>query len=352
MNGGKKMKHGGKIKIFGAGVFFFLLVATTGSIGATLQRNTPQPLGTLEFDPQSHDFGNMTEGETNSTVFEIWTSGGCCELTFNLTWNCTWITVFPTSGVSNGEHVPITVTINTTGLSNEMYTCDIFITTNGGGDGAFHVTVNIVPHTYPSLAYSPQTYYFGLIPENLTDSTIFDVWNSGTGTLDYTFSWNETWVGVSPISGTSNGEHDEITVTIDTTGMTPGETYQCSINIQSNGGNKIFFIWFIIGTTPNIEIKTVAGGLFRIQTVLINTGTANAMAIDWKITVGGNGLVLLGKETKGRLAALAIGEERTITSGLILGLGTVVVTVTAQNSEAIPVVKKASAQLVVFYIKM
>jgi hypothetical protein len=346
------MKNDKVGKMFGAAVLFLFLIATVGSIGTPLKDNTPQTLGILNYDPQSHDFGDMYEGETNGTIFEIWTSGGCCELTFNLTWNASWVTVFPTSGVSNGEHVPITVTVNTTGLDNQLYTCGIMITTNGGGDGVFNVSVNIISYTYPSLAVNPQTYYFGVVPENITDSTTFDIWNSGTGTLIYDLSWDATWIDVTPITGTSTGEHDTITVTINTVGMTPGETYQCFISIQSNGGNKVFFVWLMIGTEANIEIKSISGGLFHINAVLTNTGTADAVGIECTIAVGGNGLVFLGRETSEKLSSLAVGQEKTISSGLILGFGKVGVTVTVQNAEAIPVMKKTTASLFLFYIKM
>ncbi|MBN2600084.1 MAG: hypothetical protein JXA75_06045 [Candidatus Thermoplasmatota archaeon] len=344
------MKQGGKLKIFGASVFFLLLAASIGSIAQPTKHNAP--LGILEYDPQSHDFGDMHEGETNNTVFDIWTSGGCCELTFNLTWDCDWITVFPTSGVTNGEHVPITVTIDTTGLDNDPYTGEIFITTNGGGDGIFTVSVNVRPHTYPSLAFSPQTTYFGMIPENVTEITTFDIWNSGSGTLTYSLYSDAAWAEVTPSSGSSQGEHDTITVTITTAGMTPGETYQCYIHINSNGGDQVFFVWFIIGTTPIIEISSVTGGLFRLNAVVKNTGTADALGVEYTISLGGNGLVLLGKETTGKIVALAVGSQRTISSGLILGFGNVEVTVTIQNGEMDPVMKKISADLILFYIKM
>jgi hypothetical protein len=346
------MEKNGYITLFGAGVFFLLLVATIGSMGIPLKRNNPQPLGILNYDPQSHDFGNMTEGQTNSTIFYIWTSGGCCELTFNLTWNCSWVTVFPTSGVSNGEHVPITVTVNTTGLVIGFYTCGILITTNGGGDGVFTVTVNVVSATHPSLAFNPHAYYFGIIPENHTASTTFKIWNSGNGSLDYALCGYGSWVAVSPIEGNSTGEQDPITVTINTKGLINGTTYQCSIQINSNGGNEAFGVSVAIGTIPRFEIMEIAGGLLRIKTVIKNNGTADAIGVDWKITIGGNGLVLFGKETTGTLSTLAIGEEQTISSRFILGLGNVVVTVAVQNAEAFPVMKKTSADLLLFYVKM
>ena len=346
------MKQGGTIKVVGAGVLFVLLTATIGSYGVPIHRSTPQPLGVLAFDPTSHDFGNMSEGDINTTEFQIWTTGGCCELTFNLTWNSTWISVFPVSGVSNGEKVNITVTVNATGLSPGMYQDGILITTNDCGTGVFNVTLNIVRHDTPWLSLYPQTCYFGKIPQNTIQTTTFDVWNSGTGTVVYAISSDNNWITASPQSGSTDGEHQTITVTIDTTGMTTGLTYNTCVHINSNGGNKIFYVWFIIGTTPKIDINTVTGGLYRVAAILTNTGTADAIGVDWKITIGGNGLTILGKETKGKMLMVPAGGQRMVTSNVVLGLGKVVITVTAQNSEAVPISKQSNAQLILFYIKM
>lgn len=339
-------------KIIGAGVFFLLLVSTVGSIGVTPKNDDPQPLGILEFEPRSHDFGEMFEGETNTTIFEIWTSGGCCELSFDLAWDCPWIDAFPTSGVSNGEHVPITVTIDTTGLDHGVYNCTIVITTNVSMTGYYNITVDIISHTYPALAFYPQSHYFGILLEGVTEETTFDIWNSGTGTVTYSLTSEEDWVTVSPINGSSSGEHDLITVTIDTTGLPLGSSQECYVTIESNAGTKVFVVWVIIGTTPEIEIVNITGGLFRINTVITNTGTADATGIEWKVTVSGNGLILLGKETEGKLSTIPIGEKRTISSGLILGYGDVEITVSLQNAEAVPIIEKTTAKLYLFYIKM
>ncbi len=346
------MKKSGKGKITAASVVFFLFVSIIGVTTGAPQEHTSQTRGILEYEPRSHDFGNMSEGEINSTIFEIWTSGGCCELIFDLTWNCPWVTVFPTSGVTNGEHIQITVTIDTTGLDSGFHGCDIQITTNGGGDGVFNVTVTIISHDTPWLAVYPQSHYFGIILPNITKSAEFDIWNSGTGTLSYTLSWSESWIAVSPTNGVSTGEHDPINVTINTTGLQPETTYECYISIESNGGNKLFFVWFTIGTMPNIAIQSIKGGLFRIKTVIHNSGDADAIGIDWKITLSGNGLVLVGKETTGKLSIVPAGEERTISSGVILGLNDIEVTVTLQNSQTQPIIEKRTAQLLLFFIKI
>ena len=99
----------------------------------------------ISIAPTSHDFGDMYEGVTDSTTFEIWNSG-TDTLTYSLSESCGWIDVNPTSGSSSREHDSITVDIDSTGLSEGPYTCNIAISSNGGSD-TFSVTVNIIPTT-------------------------------------------------------------------------------------------------------------------------------------------------------------------------------------------------------------
>jgi hypothetical protein len=349
--GGKKMKYTRFSKIMGAGVVLLLIATTVGSIGVPQQNSNPQPLGILAYDPTSHDFGDMSESEINSTVFQIWKTGGCCEVTFTLECDSPWITVFPTSGVSNGEKINITVTVNTTGLEEGFYAGAVLITSDGG-NGAFNVTVNVISHTTPWLAVYPNQHFFGVIPTNSTQTCDFQIWNSGTGTLHYTLSCPDGWVAFTPADGSSTGEHQTVTVTVDTKEMTQGATYQSSISITSNGGNKLFYIWFIIGTLPNLQIKSVSGGLYKVGAQIINTGTADAIGVDWSIGISGNGLVILGKQTSGRLVSVPMGSERTIDSSFVLGFGKVMVTVTVFDTQTKGTEIVKPAQLILFYIKM
>jgi len=328
------------------------MVSTVGAIGNTTWKHTPQPLGILEYEPKSHDFGKMYQGVVDSTVFEIWTSGGCCELIYNLTWDCSWVTVFPTSGTSNGEHDPITVTVDTSGLDNGFHYCDIMITTNGGGDGIFNVTLEVIHALHPLLAFTPQTHDFGMIPQNTIETTTFDIWNSGNGTLNYTLSSTKNWVSVTPLSGSSIGEHDPITVSINTNGLQNHTTYLCDVQITSNGGNDIFTLTVIVGTMPTFEVKSITAGLLRIKTTITNTGTGDAVGVDWKIVLYGNGLVLRGKQTTGTITSLPVGAEQTIATGAIFGFGDVVVLITFQTDGAVPLVKIFKAKLLFFYIQI
>jgi len=71
---------------------------------------------------------------------------------------------------------------------------------------------------------------------------------------------------------------------------------------------------------PTIEIYRTKGGIFKITSVIRNTGLVEADDISWKISLDG-GFILLGKETTGQMDTMAAGEEITIASKTILGFG-------------------------------
>ena len=131
---------------YGKGIRFSIVVTTLLVITSIIIIETyvASAGAILKYDPSSHDFGDMCEGETDSTTFEIW-NGGCCTLTYilDVDENCGWVSVTPTSGFSKGEHDTITVNIDTIGLSPGSHSCDISICSNVVG--TFIVTVNITP---------------------------------------------------------------------------------------------------------------------------------------------------------------------------------------------------------------
>ena len=235
----------------------------------------------LSYSPTFHNFGDMSEGQTDSTTFDIWNSG-TGTLTYSLSESCDWVLVIPTSGTSTGEHDTITVNIDTTGLSPGLHICTISITSNGGS-GTFTVQVNIVAGAI--LSYSPTSHDFGSMLAGQTDSTTFDIWNSGTGTLTYSLSESCGWVTVTPTGGTSTGEHDTITVNIDTTGLSVG-VHTCDITITSDGGSGTFTVQVTIvaDTTPpeinNIDAspspQTINGYVNISCTITDNVGVDEA----------------------------------------------------------------------------
>jgi len=107
--------------------------------------------------------------------------------------------------------------------------------------------------TNTELSYDPSSYDFGDKYKNKKDSTIFEIWNDHEAKLTYTLSENCNWVSVSPTEGSSSsGEKNSITVEIDTSYLDYGLN-NCSININSNGGNGVFEVSVNVVSHPPDE---------------------------------------------------------------------------------------------------
>jgi len=106
----------------------------------------------------------------------------------------------------------------------------------------------------------------------------------------------------------------------------------------------------LIAEGPKLDIEPVSGGLFKVSTVIKNTGAIEATSVNWSITLDG-GLILLGKETTNTIQTISAGGEQPINSGLILGLGQTKVTVTAEISTDSDI-REQQAFLLAFFIKV
>ncbi len=191
----------------------------------------------LSYSPSTINFGTHEQGWTGSNTFQIWNSGGGT-LTYSFSEYLNWIQVSPTSGSSTGEYDTITVNVVNTGGMSGFYDGYIDISSNGGS-GSIYVAITIT--TSPSLSYSPSSIDFGTHEQGWTGSNTFQIWNSGGGTLTYSFSESLNWITVSPTSGSSTGEYDTITVNVVNTGSMNGY-YSGTIYISSNGGSGSVFV--------------------------------------------------------------------------------------------------------------
>ncbi|MHA1311796.1 MAG: Ig-like domain-containing protein, partial [Candidatus Helarchaeota archaeon] len=206
----------------------------SGSVTIKITVYTP-PNPILSYSPTTIDFGTKSPGETDSDTFDIWNSG-TGTLSWSVSESCSWITgLSPSSGSSTGEHDTVTVSIDTTGLSDGNYQNTVSISSDGGS-GSVTIKVTVYTPPNPILSYSPTTINFGTKSPGETDSATFSIWNSGTGTLSWSVSESCSWItGLSPSSGSSTGEHDTVTVSIDTEGLTG--YHEATITITSNGGS-------------------------------------------------------------------------------------------------------------------
>jgi len=93
-----------------------------------------------------------------------------------------------------------------------------------------------------------------------------------------------------------------------------------------NGAKDIYYAPL---PTAVINVDTISGG-FGVSATVTNTGTEDASAIDWTISLSGP--VFVGKEASGTIDSLPAGGETTIGTGLVFGIGPTTITVTASGA--------------------
>jgi len=92
--------------------------------------------------------------------------------------------------------------------------------------------------TEPTIAFGPSSLSFSAIQGGVNpQGQTFEIWNSGAGTLNWVVSDNADWLSLSPANGSSTGEHDEVTVSVNTAGMSAGD-YSATITIAAAGATN------------------------------------------------------------------------------------------------------------------
>jgi hypothetical protein len=119
----------------------------------------------------------------------------------------------------------------------------------------------------PSCNFEPKSHNFSYIHEGGIYQTKFEIWNSGDGILEWSLRTNRPWINVEPRSGNSSGEHDIINVTINSTGLTPGE-YETGIFIHSMGDWKYYVYFTITETILDFSPKYQDFGMVEVGEIL------------------------------------------------------------------------------------
>jgi predicted outer membrane repeat protein len=90
------------------------------------------------------------------------------------------------------------------------------------------------PSLSPVIALSAWEYNFIAYQNEINPAgQILRLWNSGAGTLNWTIQNDCDWIHAVPMSGSSSGEIQDVTLYADTTGLVRGR-YQCELAILDN----------------------------------------------------------------------------------------------------------------------
>jgi len=237
------------------------------TIEVTLSVPTP---AVLVASPESLDF----ETSQSSMQFTISNSGDQT-LDWNITDDQDWLSVTPTSGSTTSEEDEISVSVDRNGLAAGDYSGDVTITSNGG-DQVVSITVAVAPE----LSVSTNLLEFGLT----TNQLAFDIMNAGQGILTWSIATSQTWINVSPTSGTTASEVDPISINVDRTGLSFGDHFG-SIIITSDGGNETIEVTLsvpapaiLVVNPESLDFETSQSSM---QFTISNSGD---QTLDWNIT--------------------------------------------------------------------
>lgn len=101
---------------------------------------------------------------------------------------------------------------------------------------------------------------------------------------------------------------------------------------------------------PNLKIRLVQGGLFKIRITIMNEGIAEADNIDWQINING-GTILLGRNSTGIIDTIPPGESASVKSKTIFGFGQIKADITLNGPECY-VYKERGGNVYLFFIKI
>ncbi|HBA83281.1 MAG TPA: hypothetical protein DCZ95_04220 [Verrucomicrobia bacterium] len=173
----------------------------------------------------------------------------------------------------------------------------------------------------------------------------FDVWNLGSGSLNYSIGDNATWLSVAPANGTSTGEHDRITATYNTASLAAG-TYSATISVTSTnalGSPKTIAVSLTVLPVANTPVLAVSVTSISAQCAVDRDATNQTFDV-WN--AGGGQLSYRVSENAGWLSrssssGTSTGEHDRITmrfdtDDLNAGTYTAAITVTSTNGTGSP----------------
>ncbi len=191
----------------------------------------------IEIDKTSLSF-EAGRGESNppAQTFKIRNSGAG-RLNFQISVDQQWLSVSPSSGDSTGEWNEIQVSVSASNLTQGTYRGSITIRAENASNSPKVITVQLT-NLSPTIGLDKTTLSFeGVQGESNPTVQTFKIRNSGIETLHYQINVNRQWISVSPPSGDSTGEWDEIQVSVNISNLTRG-TYRGSITIHAENASN------------------------------------------------------------------------------------------------------------------
>ena len=166
----------------------------------------------IQTDTPSFSFEGVRGGPNpKPQVFKV-RNAGEGTLNYNIVTTKTWIQVSPASGSSTGEWDRIKVSVDISSLSAGTYEGKVRIQGEKASNSPRVLNVSVVILS-PTIKLNKTSLDFLATAGGANPPVkLFKVKNTGAGTLNYQITANRSWINITPTSGTSTGEWDQIQV--------------------------------------------------------------------------------------------------------------------------------------------
>ncbi len=135
------------------------------------------------------------------------------------------------------------------------------------GDQESTIAGSYMQEPQPSLSASPSTLSQTIVVGQTNSSQTFQVWNGGTGTLNYAIGTTAPWLSASPTNGMSTGERDSIQVNYNGAALVAG-SYNATIAVIAPGATNS-------PQSINVNLTVIAAPIITITTV------GNQVTLSW-----------------------------------------------------------------------
>ncbi|MCH9024441.1 MAG: BACON domain-containing protein, partial [candidate division Zixibacteria bacterium] len=236
--------------------------------------------------------------------FDISSSSGEI-IDFSLSENAPWLIVTPISGNTPRT---IRVTINNIGLTAGNYAETIIVNSAAAANTPLEVEITLdVALPPPTIGLSPNIFFFNAIAgEANPDTKILTITNTGGSTLDWSASNSESWLNINPVSG---GDSNDVTISIDITGLPFGE-YADTIIVSdpqaTNSPTKVPVNLSVASDLPIIVVDSPS------NFIIIKTGTGPIDSVFFYVRNGGGGTMNFWVESGGSPRIFGIEPDTSV----------------------------------------
>ena len=254
-------------------VIVLSLLCVVGGCGDDDTTNPPASNPVCQITPDSLAFGDVEVGETKDLPITIKNTGGGT-LSGVVSEECPVYSIASGGGsyaLTAGQEK--TVTVRFAPMDEGEHSCVVGLGATACGPVTCIGVGTVVDR--PILVVSPNSLDIGADRTDLT----FTITNNGTGTLAWTATDDQPWLrSVVPGSGSTTTETDSVTVTVDRSGLNPGN-YSGTVTVTPGTGSP---------QTVAVTMSVPAAPTLVLSTHSLDFGSSQA-SLPFTITNGGTG---------------------------------------------------------------